>query len=328
MTMRGVWILLPALAGCSFLEGELRDEPPPLLDMEEPLALHGETEDEAERVALPAGSFSGVYVGDERRSLEEMEDEPEGLLVLRVVENSPGDAAGLREGDLLLEVEGASGARALRWPSEWRDVELRTEPGSKLRLLYDRAGVELRTELTVVARVRPALREPAERFREEARVGIVVRTATEVESRNAGLGPGAGAVVVGLARTSPWRKAGLRFGDLIVDVDGKPVAHPGVLLDVIRATPKGESVALTYVRDGKRSTLQAPISRRASEITKFKIPLIINIERDGGFKTVSVLLGIYKSKKTPAAWETRLLWLIKLRGGDADHLEEVEEPAR
>ena len=82
------------------------------------------------------------------------------------------------------------------------------------------------------------------------------------------------------------------------------------------------------MRDGKRSTLQAPVSRRASEITKFSIPLIINIEREGDFKTVSLLFGIYKSKKTPAAWETRLLWLIKLRGGDADHLEEVEEPAR
>ena len=36
------------------------------------------------------------------------------------------------------------------------------------------------------------------------------------EARAAGLGPGGGAVVVGLSERSPWRAAGLRFGDLIV----------------------------------------------------------------------------------------------------------------
>ena len=39
----------------------------------------------------------------------------------------------------------------------------------------------------------------------------------------------------------------------------------------------------------------------------------------------TILLGLYKRTRTPAAWEVRLLWFIKIRGGDADRLEEVKE---
>ena len=55
------------------------------------------------------------------------------------------------------------------------------------------------------ARVAPAERDEGARFREEERVGFIVRSATEVEARSAGLAPGAGVVLVGLAAGSPWR---------------------------------------------------------------------------------------------------------------------------
>ncbi|MBI5364967.1 MAG: PDZ domain-containing protein, partial [Planctomycetes bacterium] len=102
-------------------------------------------------------------------------------------------------------------------------------------------------------RARAAKRAEAERFREEAKAGVVVRTATEVEARAAGLAPGAGAVVVGLARKSPWRAAGVRFGDLVVTVDGEPVAHPEVLMSALRT--KAGPLRLGLLRDGARIEL-------------------------------------------------------------------------
>ena len=38
----------------------------------------------------------------------------------------------------------------------------------------------------------------------------------------------------------------------------------------------------------------------------------------------SMLLGLFRWEKTPAAWRVRLLWLIRFSGGDADRLESVE----
>ena len=313
-------------AGCRvFSARELPSEPPPLAGMEEPLALQGEPEDEAERLALPPGGFTGVRVSDARRSLDDLLGEPAGgVLVASIVENSPGDAAGLAEGDLLLEVrKGGGEPLALDWPSQWRELELESAPGTRLSVLYDRAGVEGEAEIVVEARVRPAEREPLERLREEERVGVVVRGTSEVEARAAGLGPGAGAVVVGLSLDSPWRAAGLRFGDLITEVNARAVDHPQELLEEIRTAPEDASLALAYLRDGERRALEVRLSERASQVTHVEIPLFYSFERERDATTTSVLLGLLRIRRTKAAWDVRLLWLFSFGAGDSDRLEEV-----
>jgi len=319
----GLSCLCLAAAACA--ADELAREAPPLLAMEEPLELVQPPDDEALRRDLPAGSFTGLTLGDARRSLDAMLGEPEGLLVLAVVENSPADAAGIEVDDLVLEAAaGAGEPHLLRWPSEWRRLELEAEPGTRLRLTIDRSGAERALELTTALRVHPAERGPSERVREGRRVGLVLRTATEVEARAAGLGPGGGAVVVGLTRESPWRKAGIVYGDLIRAVDGVEVAHPQVVLERIRSAPERGELALEIQRGDARLSLQAPLSRREQELHEFSIPLLFSYEKERDLSTTSLLLGLFRYEHTPAAWRLRLLWLIDFSGGDADRLESVE----
>jgi S1-C subfamily serine protease len=291
--------------------------------MEEPLLLFKEPADEAAREKLDPGCFSGIEVGSARTSLDETE-EPPGLLVKKIVENSPGDAAGLRLDDLLLAVTvPPHGEQDLVWPSDWRKVELSTPPGTTITVSYDRAGLTREAKLTLIPRVHPADRQEARRYRETERIGVVVRTATEVEARRAGLAPGAGAVVVGLSRTSPWREAGIVFGDLIVSIGGREVDHPQVVLDAIRnGTGKLE---ITFLRDGKKKTVEAPLSRREQEVTHLGVPPLFDYENDRGTRDLSILLGVISHKTTPAAWEWRILWIFHFSGGDADRLEEVTE---
>ncbi|MEE8107317.1 MAG: PDZ domain-containing protein [Planctomycetota bacterium] len=321
-------LALPALGlGCSKLDGKLADTKPPLYDMEEPLALHGEPEDEDARRVLPLGGFTGIYAGESRESLDEMDAGDGGLQVVRVVENSPGAAAGVVRGDLLLEVTRDGKTTELRWVSEWRELELQTEPGTRVQVLLDRAGVEKSVVIEMDARLQPPARHEIERFRDEEHVGVVVRTATEAEARSVGLGAGAGAVIVGLTRSSPWRRAGLRFGDLIFEVDGTEIAHPSVLLDAIRNAENAASLKLRVRRGTEDLEFSVAVSRRAKEVKQISIPILFSYKRDGGFKTTSVLLGAYRSKRTPAAYEHRLLWIFRWRGGDADKLVEVKEPS-
>ena len=119
----GLLFLLPA---CSF--HSLPTEPPPLRDMEEPMALKVEPDDEAERMQLAPGSFSGIYV---KPAWFEEPDEPGGspdaLAIERIVENSPAAVSGLRVGDLLLSVRVGTGPRReLKWPANWRKIEAET----------------------------------------------------------------------------------------------------------------------------------------------------------------------------------------------------------
>ncbi len=311
-----------ACAACSFGSKSLARDPPALFDLEEPLALRQEPQDEAQRAALAPGSFTGVVTSDARQSLDALEQEPQGVLVSRIVENSPADAAGIEVGDLLLEATTEGRSTALHWPSEWRKLELDSPPGRTIELLLDRAGVETKASLVTAARVHAAEREAAERFREDERVGVVVRTATEVEARAAALGPGGGAVIVGLARGSPWRKDGLLYGDLVVAVRGEPCSHPEVLLEAIRTTAKDSKLALDLLRDGRPIHVEAGVSRRETEVHEFSIPLLYSYTNDRGHHETSVLLGLYKHESTKAAWKTRFLWFITFSGGDSDRLEE------
>ena len=312
-------LALAALApGCALIPGPLPRTAPPLFDMEEPLELAEEPADEPARAALDKGSFTGIQVGDARRSLDEMLEEPAGLLVARVVENSPADIAGIAEGDLLVEAQG----RALRWPSEWRELELETAPGVEVALVYDRAGAEQRTALVGVSRVRAGERGAVERFREERHAGVVLRTATEVEARAAGLGPGGGAVIVGLARSSPWR-ANLRYRDLIHTAGGGRVASPEVVLDAVRRAAPAGAIALGIRREGADLEVEARLTEREREVRRVSVPLLYSYSNERGLRTTSVLLGLFKLERTEAAWRARLLWIFDFGAGDADRLREV-----
>ena len=61
---------------------------------------------------------------------------------------------------------------------------------------------------------------------------------------------------------SPASRAGLRSGDVVVEVDGERVRSARQFARLIQESPEGRDVPLTVLRDGQRQTLQvAPQSR-------------------------------------------------------------------
>lgn len=324
--MKRIELIAPALAvflAAACAGTSLPAKSPPLLGMDEPPEYMQEPDDEAKRQELPRGSFTGIVAGDARDSLDALLAAPEGVLVARVVENSPAAIAGLVEGDLLLEARVGGESTTLAWPAEWRRLELETEPGTRVALIADRAGAELEFELETVPRVATPARASSERFREEQRVGVVVRTATEVEARAAALGPGGGAVLVGMTRESPWRGAGVVYGDLIRAAGGVEIHHPQVLLDQIRAAPPKSKIELEIVRAGELLAIDAPLSRRVGELKSLSLQPLYSYSRDRDLTSHSIVLGLIRWRRTPAAWDLRLLWWFSIRGGDADRLEAV-----
>ncbi len=314
-------LLVVPLCACSWSR-ELPVAPPPLADMEEPLELRREPDDEAQRTTLPTGAFSGLVVEDARDTLAAKLDEPSQLRVAAVVENSPAMAAGFQVDDVLVEATiGNAAPQSLLRTSEWRQLELTTAPGTEVTLLVDRAGRDAKGTMVLATRVRAPQRIATETFREEDRVGVVFRTATEVEARAAGLAPGGGAVVIGLSRSSPWRGCGIRFLDVLVAIDGRPLLHPQDLLNALRE-PLRESVQLSVVRDAVTSTVEAPLSQRARATREFSVPLVFSYENDRGASEWSAVLGLFHYRGTNAAWRFRLLWLIRFGRGDEDRLLE------
>jgi serine protease Do len=61
----------------------------------------------------------------------------------------------------------------------------------------------------------------------------------------------------------PSERAGLREGDVIITINGKPVHGGDSLVDTVTATPVGNSVNLTVLRDGKRENLKVVVGNMA-----------------------------------------------------------------
>jgi serine protease DegQ len=76
------------------------------------------------------------------------------------------------------------------------------------------------------------------------------------------LGVDEGALVFEVSDESPAERAGIRAGDVIVEVDGEPVRIVEDLLAALRERDPGDTVTVTIVRDGERRDLRATLAER------------------------------------------------------------------
>jgi S1-C subfamily serine protease len=79
--------------------------------------------------------------------------------------------------------------------------------------------------------------------------------------------PGNGGVVVKRVESgSPAAKAGLRKGDLIVSLAGRPIRDPSALAVAVGAHKPGETVTVGYVRHGVHGTVSATLARHPTAV--------------------------------------------------------------
>ena len=73
---------------------------------------------------------------------------------------------------------------------------------------------------------------------------------------------GAGYRLDGVVPDSPAEKAGLRKGDVIVEIDGQRIAGIRDVSKILRALKPGQKVGITYTRDSTEHHTEARLSRR------------------------------------------------------------------
>lgn len=66
----------------------------------------------------------------------------------------------------------------------------------------------------------------------------------------------------------PADKAGIQHGDIVTEVDGKPIANNRALIDYISYLPVGSKVSVTVLRNGQKKTLSATTAQRPDDSEK------------------------------------------------------------
>jgi len=204
-----------------------------------------------------------------------------GAIVTEVEENSPAAKAGLAKNDVVL---GFAGER-VRSVSQLRRLVRETPPGRtvdleisragqtrklsvKLESAKDHFGFAFRTPEIHIPPIEPIphIEVPDFDFRFITRGPSLGISGDELTSQLAeyfGVKQGKGVLVREVMMGSPAEKAGLKAGDVIVQVDGKPVASVGELR---RALPRDASdekrkVNLTILRDRREQTIAVELER-------------------------------------------------------------------
>ncbi|MGB7188667.1 MAG: PDZ domain-containing protein [Acidobacteriaceae bacterium] len=90
-----------------------------------------------------------------------------------------------------------------------------------------------------------------------------------------------GAEVINVDRDAPAGKIGLRPHDVILQMNGQPVAGEEQLRRMLRETPAGHTVTLLISRDGQRQTLSVQLADRAIlEQDAWSQPMVIPAPED------------------------------------------------
>lgn len=246
------------------------------------------TERRVQRMAFILPSEGG-YLGVQTEDISKENFSKYGLSTVRgvgvdkVVENSPAAKGGLQNGDVILKFEGeevGSVRKLTRLIGE-------TAPDHTAKLTVLRDGGEREISVTLgkrelpqfsgdnfsfgnlpslaelprpmqTAPIPPMRRGSADIFEfrvgTSRQIGVGVTPLTKQLGDYFGAAEGKGLLINDVRENSPAAKAGLKAGDVIVEIEGKEVKE---ILDLMRAIgeKKEGGVSLTFIRDKNRQTV-------------------------------------------------------------------------
>ncbi|MBM3370539.1 MAG: trypsin-like peptidase domain-containing protein [Burkholderiaceae bacterium] len=71
-----------------------------------------------------------------------------------------------------------------------------------------------------------------------------------------------GAIIAGLLRNGPAEKAGVKVGDILLEVDGQTVRNTAGMLNLISQLKPGAQAELKFLREGKEISLKVQVGKR------------------------------------------------------------------
>lgn len=97
-------------------------------------------------------------------------------------------------------------------------------------------------------------------------IGVEPQDVTAQLARSLNLPHPEGVVIIGVLRQGPADKAGVKPGDVVLDVAGRAVVNTGQLLNAVAALKPGSEATIQVLRNGKPEILQLSIGTRPPNI--------------------------------------------------------------
>ncbi|HEY4883192.1 MAG TPA: Do family serine endopeptidase [Myxococcales bacterium] len=117
--------------------------------------------------------------------------------------------------------------------------------------------------INVVKQILPQLKQTGHVAR--GFLGVSPQAITSDMADSLGLKSTKGALIADVVKDSPAEKGGLKPGDVVVALNGKPVSDNSQLTRDVGVIPPGTTVKLDVVREGKQRTIEVKLAERPDE---------------------------------------------------------------
>jgi serine protease Do len=175
-----------------------------------------------------------------------------GALVSNVTDDSPAAKAGIKAGDVIMEYDGRKVSRSEDLPR----LVAETPAGREVPVTVLRDGKSVKLTAKVAKLDEPDQRVAGE-VGEKSKLGVAVEPVTPGIAKELGLKEAKGLVVKRVEDGSPAATAGIRPGDVILEVDRQPVKDVAALKQLVDKHAKGTPMVMLLQR--KDATLYVAV---------------------------------------------------------------------
>ncbi len=184
-----------------------------------------------------------------------------GVVVEEVFSNSPAEKAGLKDGDIIVSIDGKNVESERDIRKMLRDLDAPKE--MTLDVLRD--GKSLKIQVTPEKRDLRMLARMGGNY-----IGIELQELDADLSKYFQTEPDAGMLVARVEPDSPAEKGGLKSGDVITEINGAKVTSQKDLRKALNDIKEGESASLTILRHGKSQKISVKPEQRSFHIPRME----------------------------------------------------------
>ncbi len=169
-----------------------------------------------------------------------------GALVSSVVPGSAADKAGIKSGDVIVKFNGKDISNS----SELKNLVGTTKPGTQAKLTLHRNKKTMDVNVTIgETTAKTAAAAPSAKTSGTSNeLGIVVEKVPSVAAEKMGLKDGEGLIVKHVNPGEPGSQMGMQEGDVVLEVDGKPVSDIGEFNKEVAAAKQNKVIRVKLQR--------------------------------------------------------------------------------
>ncbi len=227
---------------------------------------HAEVERSIDESYAFLGVYTATFVDDETKKLGFPVEH--GVVVTKIVSGSAAEKAGLQNGDIITKVGGIE----ITDSDQFRETIRSFKPEQEVAIIYYRNGkqAELSATLGEKKMVReyrfmgpddkmwhghfPPMIQPLEELKDKPFLGVTPGEQTE-KSEGVTIGP--------IVEKSTASELGLQKGDVVVEINDKPIKSFSELADAVGTVKVGEQIKVEWKRDGKTMKSSSAMKSKA-----------------------------------------------------------------